>query len=644
MMGASGSKETEQVRVEETYGAVAEVKEGKTIGSPLKPAEEGKKIVAKKEKKPVVPLIMHGKIEGIIKFVPSTVVEDIRVTKREALIPFFTFDLGDAPNIYSFKPEKTFKSINVVRKPIIVPLMGFDLTKTYLPLKLNALVHPVRKIVRLVQIPIIVFPKPTSVTSIWLRGSYDIATTERLKVHGDKATVPKEKIEPLKPRSFPTIEEEWEEWQRYVSPRPIGLPALTKLIYVFGLEGMGFDVLRSMLVQEVEDRGRNPRSRTWTLPRSFLEKMQATLSEHATSKGQILKQEMKHEEDFAGMINVLKRESWDDTKIFWVENFPIEVLTEERKMIDEVKDRMTERLLSYVVFTESISRTRSPDEIYLRFSHVLKTIQEIGKTFPSLTFLVLGEKLQLPLKRDDLLVLTKLFVKIKMLNKEDFSIDKIVEGAVDIDCVWKRLEAIASRPEAVGIQRLIDKYSRDKEISSIIPYMSKKDNESHEHFAMKQLVVKELLERGYQQIIHKEKDWELEQADGEKWPLKVEVEMPAYSDSGEVLKVPDVSAISASGMRIWVEAETCRNLEDPLLSVREKLRRIIYGIELEDLPDEIWLVFPYRKLILYGHNALTQYKRLVEEFKSEKLKDKKLKLRLRVFLADFFDEMLRELN
>ena len=112
-------------------------------------------------------------------------------------------------------------------------------------------------------------------------------------------------------------------------------------------------------------------------------------------------------------------------------------------------------------------------------------------------------------------------------------------------------------------------------------------------------------------------------------PLEVE---------GEVIR-PDIICRTINGKEIWIECETCKNLEDPLLNVKDKCYRIL---EFKGYyPDEIWLVFPYRKLFTYGPKRLKEFKGLFKEFAEKRgLKDK---LRCKVFLTDFYEEKLREL-
>jgi len=75
--------------------------------------------------------------------------------------------------------------------------------------------------------------------------------------------------------------------------------------------------------------------------------------------------------------------------------------------------------------------------------------------------------------------------------------------------------------------------------------------------------------------------------------------------------------------------------------VFNKLSKIYTArIDMLDVPDELWVVFPFRKLFVYGKELIKEkiYEPLKNYYKMYK------KLKLRIFLADLQDEKLVELR
>ncbi len=196
---------------------------------------------------------------------------------------------------------------------------------------------------------------------------------------------------------------------------------------------------------------------------------------------------------------------------------------------------------------------------------------------------------------------------------------------------------------------MLDKYANSEEIRKILPPSDKLQNESDEHFVIKQLIVKDLLERG-------KKKWniqpEIREEEGslEKWKIEsvhedfseeIKVEEDAKDKEGKTIKRPDLTVTTDRRKSIWIEIESCKNIKDPLKFVKDKLRKL-KEIEDYDPPDELWLVFPYRKYFLYGSK---QFKEMfVDDFNDFRRQNQTKKLKPRIFFADLYNEILVELK
>ncbi|MFQ6119321.1 MAG: hypothetical protein ACE5KE_05470, partial [Methanosarcinales archaeon] len=154
-----------------------------------------------------------------------------------------------------------------------------------------------------------------------------------------------------------------------------------------------------------------------------------------------------------------------------------------------------------------------------------------------------------------------------------------------------------------------DKYTADPEIVQYLP-PSAKGKESEEHFVIKQLYLKTILKKENWELTELDgrdykTEWIKESAKGEEYPEDILVETRKYKmDSSGTkipIKKPDI-AFKEKNKNIWIEIETCKNLDYPLKAAKDKLIKIIEVSE-EEKPDELWMVFPYRKYFIYGKHA-----------------------------------------
>jgi hypothetical protein len=96
-----------------------------------------------------------------------------------------------------------------------------------------------------------------------------------------------------------------------------------------------------------------------------------------------------------------------------------------------------------------------------------------------------------------------------------------------------------------------------------------------------------------------------------------------------------------------VEVETCKCLKNPLEFVRDKFEKFKV-LDENEMPDELWIVFPYRKLILYGAKAFKE--KFVDNFKQFAKKNNLIengfikKFMPRVFFVDVYNKKLCDLD
>jgi len=107
------------------------------------------------------------------------------------------------------------------------------------------------------------------------------------------------------------------------------------------------------------------------------------------------------------------------------------------------------------------------------------------------------------------------------------------------------------------------------------------------------------------------------------------------------VKRPDVTVRTEREKSIWIEVETCKNLDDPLKAVKDKLR-VLTEVEETERPDEIWVVFPYRKYPLYGAK---QFKERIRSYFNQFRKSNSIEeFKPRIFFTDLYEEKLVELK
>jgi len=409
---------------------------------------------------------------------------------------------------------------------------------------------------------------------------------------------------------FDEIKKDEETW---ITSGSTGLPSDVQLFYIHGKKGSGFEVFKGLLALELIDRGRKP-------------KLQLILSPK--------KQEEKLED--------ISDDKCDYYKLVWIENCPIEFLRNKPKIVEEVMKALKKGILKYIVFTNQ-------EEI------LTINIDEFRKVFLKYGDFSIITLAQDAVSNKGLIEIGKTFAKILQINRKDVKVEEIINSDLfdippkeAIDPLWNKMEGKKNS----ALETLRDKYENKPEIRDYLQPSSKLENESDEHFVMKQLVVKEILERG-------KKKWEIEELDGrdyqtewgekearyEDYPEKIEIEKLKFriDKNGNRIPVkrPDVTVRTEREESIWIEVETCKNLDDPLKAVKDKLR-VLTEVEETERPDEIWVVFPYRKYFLYGAK---QFEKRIRSYFNQFRKSNSIEeFKPRIFFTDLYEEKLVELK
>ena len=408
---------------------------------------------------------------------------------------------------------------------------------------------------------------------------------------------------------------------------------------------MGFEVFRGLLMLELEDRGRKPK----------LEIISFQKPKH-TVKGE--GGEIREPEKLRNISD----DRYDYYKIVWIENCPLKYLEEKPELVEEVTKALGKGIMKYIVFAK-------PEDI-LTIEDPRKVYKEFGKLFAKygdFTTLILKQHFSLKegeKEYEDLLYkIGELFCKILQINKRDIKLDDLItyikNYAPDepIDALWNILYR---KYRNKGLETLRDIFETDPSISKYLPPSAKLENESEEHFVFKQLVINFALRKRYEPNYNNvkyyfEEDyikthvWRKEKIEIEEEPLEIEVEELKYKEENGKkvpIKRPDVIITTKDGKRIWIEIETCRFAKgDPLRFVKDKLRKLT-EVEKVEMPDEIWIVFPYRKYVIYGRQLKERIcKYFIQFAKKNSLveKGKIIKFKPRVLLADVYNGILEEI-
>jgi len=407
---------------------------------------------------------------------------------------------------------------------------------------------------------------------------------------------------------FDEIKKDEETW---ITSGSTGLPSDAHLFYIHGKKESGFDVFKGLLALELSDRGRKP-------------KLQLILSP-------------KEEEKFVDISD----DKCDYYKMVWIENCPSELLGKKPKIVEEVTKALKKEILKYIVFAKSEDNLPNFDELEKAFTK-----------YGDFSVIILTQD---TISDKELIEIGKTFAKILQINREDVKVEKLINSDLfdippeeAIDPLWNKMEG----KKDSALETLRDKYENKPEIRDYLQPSSKLENESDEHFVMKQLVVKEILDRG-------EKKWEIEELDGrdyqtewreeearyEDYPEKIEIEKLKFriDENGNRIPVkrPDVTVRTEKGRSIWIEVETCKNLDDPLKAVKDKLR-VLTEVEETERPNEIWVVFPYRKYPLYGAK---QFEKRIRSYFNQFRKNNSIEeFKPRIFFTDLYEEKLVELK
>jgi len=385
-----------------------------------------------------------------------------------------------------------------------------------------------------------------------------------------------------------------------------GLPSDAQLFYIHGKEGAGFDVFKGLLTLEIIDRGRRPNPQEISLP---------------IKKARNIKDISDDKDDYYRLI--------------WVENSQIQNMRTP-VIASEISKASNKGFLRYIVFANQ-AETRTTN------------LMELENVFAKH-----GSFSEIRLMRDpgdELLEVGAVFAKILQINRRDIPIQEMFSGfnkPTTIDSLWNWMW----KKKESALESLRDVYLADQ-VNDFLPTSSRLNNESDEHFVMKQLVVKEILDRRgkgwrveelYGRDCEDCQSWEEQEIPDERLSQKISIESLKFriDKSGKKIPVkrPDITFRAERGAYIWIEVETCKNSYDPLKAVKDKLRHLT-EVEESERPDEIWVVFPYRKYFLYGAMQFGRISSLFNGFRERRNIDK---FKPRIFFADLYNEKLMELE
>jgi hypothetical protein len=460
---------------------------------------------------------------------------------------------------------------------------------------------------------------------------------KKRRVTSEKTTAEISEIPKSLPEEFNDILEYEEKW---ITSGEGAMPSNAHLFYVQGLKGMGFEVLKGLLRLELLDRGRKSRPE-WMNSGDLKAKNNRE----------------KISDDHRDYFNFIYIEDHPQTWTNWFEKSG-----EVNDVKKEVDKSLKKKIFKYILFAnqltqDKVGESQTLEEIKNQFDGVrdkfkkhfsinreinLKYCLEGCKNASELGFEVIDIK--------TLQGVAEIFASILQVNKGDFNVEReIISNRETLDSIWERLES--QKGEKSAITMLLNKYASPKYkfILDYLPPDAKQENESKEHFVIKQLVIKELFRIGKKKWQIDEVDgrdyfteWKLKEVENEVNPEKIEVESLKYKldkDGQRVpIKRPDITVRTKDDKIIWVEVETCKNIDLPLPSVMDKLRKIIL-VEENERPDELWVVFPYRKYFIYGKEEFEE----VRKFFMKWFKDLK-KFKPRIFFSDLYEERLHELK
>lgn len=408
------------------------------------------------------------------------------------------------------------------------------------------------------------------------------------------------------------------------------------IILVSGVEGMGFNVIKGLLRLEMEDRGHEPNL--------VILKVTEREKYHEISEIQ----------DKIAYNRIVCIEGYSNQ---WI-NLGVKGISKEAKEVArELEQALSKGALRHIVIENRITVNQKVDNlrVYEESKESIKNLTDRPVTEVNLTYSPKDMKLiELDFKEVDEDSLEKLIKTFARILQAKLSVEEI-KGVIASSSFYKeRKKEIAGKIDAIwdrvyvkrdsAIDELKNKFGPSSKVFEILPWSEKLEHESWEHFIIKQVVIKELLEKGYQDLKPEKRSdtegskWEVIEVDGINCTKPIEVEKEIRDKSGRTVKRPDI--IVNYPKKIWVEVETCKSLKFPLDFVFDKLSKIdVTEIDFE-APDELWIVFPFRKLFVYGKELIKTkiYKPLLGYYKKYR------KLKPRVFLVDLQDERLVELK
>ena len=388
-----------------------------------------------------------------------------------------------------------------------------------------------------------------------------------------------------------------------------GLPSDAQLFYIHGKEGAGFDVFKGLLTLEIMDRGRRPNPQEISF---------------STKKARNIKDISDDKDDYYRLI--------------WVENSQIQDMRVP-EIASEISKASNKGFLRYVVFANQ-TETLTTD---------FGELEDVFAKHGSFSEIRLMRD-----PRDELSEVGVVFAKILQINRRDISIQEMFSGfnkPTTIDSLWNWMW----HEKNSALKTLKNEYASDPNIRQYLPPSSKLDNESDEHFVMKQLAVKEILDMGKGKWSIKElhgagkdyeSEWKEDDVKRERYPQEISIESTKFridkKNDGTPVKRPDITFRTEKGNYIWIEVETCKNSKNPLDAVMDKLRPLT-EVEESERPDELWVVFPYRKYFLYGTKRFE--KDVYSFFAGFRQKNNNIdKFKPRIFFVDMYNEKLMELE
>ena len=389
---------------------------------------------------------------------------------------------------------------------------------------------------------------------------------------------------------------------------PSGLPSDSLLICAYGMMD-GLEALRKLYRLEMMDRGRCIRPDR--IRREEIEYHEEELRSRI-KKDDLMRRVKEH--------RLITLYNWDS----------ISEVIARKELLDVIKSALESKDMKYILL--EIKNDHLHEESVEEIEHDLRLFFGEGN--------VIG--IGLMMRKNEIAekapIILEHFSRILNVSKRKLSgisKEKIIElkstGNI-IDKLW----GLAEGERGSAIYDILSEVAMDPLIRRLRGFDKAMSCGSDEHKAMELLVAWFLLKK-YGNEVELEFERDVGYV-GEEWELMIdEYEEETVSMKVErVFKRPDLF-IQLKGREIWVECETLKNRDDPLDALKWKLHEIINVSErIRRYPNEIWIVIPYRKYVLYGERIKECLRPLHEYRKKYHI----MGLIPRLFIADLRNKRL----